>query len=102
MLVNHFVITSRGLSTTALTREGVFDVGSIWSYFIPWKRVLFVFNWGGDVAILTFGGGSVIAREAFASLEEAREFTRIARELHKTCGGAWRDDWKGRTFGLRI
>jgi hypothetical protein len=100
VVINWAMLRARGLSVTALAREGVYDVGAFLSYSIVWKRVWFVFDWNGDVSLVTFAGGSLMPREAFASRPEAREFVKIARELHKTRGASWRAEWNGKTFGV--
>lgn len=58
-----------------------------------------ILNWSGDVLLKTWASSIFIPREAFSSREEAREFLQIARQLHKTGGAAWRDEWKGKVFG---
>jgi len=65
----------------------------------PWSDVTHIIEWGGDVFIIAHPLARNIAREDFASRDEAREFVRIARELKQTNGAAWRDEWNGRVFG---
>lgn len=67
---------------------------------ITWSRVMGVFFWSNDVLIVTFAGSTFIPRETFSSTKEAREFAQIARELSKSNGKSWRDEWNGKTFGI--
>lgn len=96
------VLSARGRVSAVLDDKGVHERfrGQLIPLSISWKRVLWVFDWGGDVCVVTIGGGCFIPREAFASREESHEFVQIARELKQSDGAAWRDKWNGRVFGL--
>jgi hypothetical protein len=101
-LVNFAVLKPRGSTTTILNRDGLRERAKFLSLSISWKRVLWVFDWGRDVCVVTIGGGCFIPREAFASREESHEFVQIARELKQSGGAAWRDEWNGRVFGAAV
>jgi len=82
-----------------LERAGARFISKSEEKFAPWNDVTHIIEWGGDVFIIAHPIARNIAREDFNSLEEAREFVRIARELKQSNGAAWRDEWNGRVFG---
>lgn len=68
----------------------------------PWRKILRVVEFRGNVWFGSVIDGCFIPREAFDSREEAREFAAMARELKQTRGAAWRDKWNGRVFGQGV
>lgn len=83
----------------ALERTGARFISSIEEKFALWNDVTHIVERNGDVFIIAPPLYRNIAREDFASREEAREFVAIARQLKG--GGAWREQWNGRVFGLQ-
>ncbi len=69
--------------------------------FFPWRKFFWILERGDDVWLATFIDGCFIPRESFSSDEERREFLAIVREIKRTHGSVWRDQWSGRTFGLQ-
>lgn len=64
-----------------------------------WSSVLWIVSWNSDVLLCTFATQTFVPRGAFGSVQEAQEFIQIARQLHKSRGTAWREEWNGRIFG---
>ena len=85
--------------TVILTSYGVYQGEATKETEWSWPAFLFVVNWSGDVLLTTWTTQLFIPREAFVSPQEAQKFVQIARQLHKTRGAAWRDEWKGQRFG---
>lgn len=85
-------LASNGLTKTLGRRDVLFS----------WRKIVRVVEFKGTVWIASIVDACFIPREAFASLEEAREFAAMARELKQTRSAAWRDEWNGRTLGVQL
>ncbi len=92
---------ARRAKTVILTPYGVTRCEGKKEVEIPWSSFFGITHWSGDVILTTLATSTVIPREAFASREETQEFVQIARELRKSRGAAWRDEWKGKVFGQK-
>lgn len=104
ILIVHTLVTElerlRGkVPVITLERAGARFISKSEEKFAPWSDVTHIVERGGDVFILAHPLARNIAREDFNSLEEAREFAQLARELKQSNGAAWRDEWNGRVFG---
>lgn len=82
-----------------LTPYGIAWVYDSKTVEIRWPVFFGLMHWSGDVLLCAFATSAFIPREAFKSPEEAHEFVQIMRELHKSRGAAWREEWNGKTFG---
>lgn len=68
--------------------------------FFHWSQFIWVIECGGDLWLASLANGCFIPREAFASRAESHELARILRELKRSKGSSWQNEWNGRIFGL--
>jgi hypothetical protein len=75
--------------TSSLTADGFYDMVPEKLIRLPWSRIRWILEVGGDLHFWTLGRGCYIPRSAFKSRDAARQFYRAALVLWRSRGAEW-------------
>ena len=92
-------LKARDTVLTALYRDGIWDFTRPKTNYLAWNHILMLKSWGDDFFVVGWLNTVVVPREAFPTREQAREFANRAKDLRKTRGASWDENWNGQIWG---